>query len=84
MPYEHTVTNPFGFGGKLFAIGQKIVDEAEAAAIHAKHLGRNLSRHEVTTPVPAPKKAAEAAPAPKTPDAPAKPASPSPAVPSAA
>lgn len=63
MAYEHTVTNPFTMpGGRAYAIGDKIADEAEAEAICAKHLGRNLSRHEVTTAEPEPEKSAEAAP----------------------
>ncbi len=57
MPYEYTVTSGFTVPrGRTYAIGDKITDESVADDIHAKHLGRNICRHEVTTP-PAPEEA---------------------------
>lgn len=83
MPYEHTVVAPFTAGGKTYAVGQKIADEAEAADLYAQHFGRNLSRHDVTTPAPEPEKAEEATAAPQPHVASAKPA-PAPTAPAAA
>lgn len=90
MAYEHTVVTPFAMpGGRSYEIGQKITDPAEADAVYARNLGRNLSRHEATTPDEPPEVEQPSDPAPEPKPQPgakaaSAPAAPVPASPSAA